>query len=233
MKTILVTGSSGDIASSLIDGLDGRIYKIIGLDIKPSKSQLHQFYQWYKCDLSSSDSITECLRHGIGARLEEIDTIVHLAGIYPNTPIEDYDCDLWDKVHDVNVKSLYLIVKYIVSRKTTQLKNIVIVSSTAAKTGSKDPAYSSSKAALIGLAKSLSVSLADRNIRVNTVLPGIIDTSMSQVQSKERKQFHKEKTLAKYIGKPHEVADVITFLLDDRSSYIWGASIDVNGGMTL
>ncbi|MCD1258889.1 SDR family oxidoreductase [Paenibacillus athensensis] len=230
MKTILVTGANGDIAAAWISRLERQHHRIIGMDLKPSR---YPYLQTFLCDLSDENEIINCLRQGEGGWLEEVDAIVHLAGLYPNLPLESYDSQLWDRVHAVNVKSLYLIVQYMVARPCVKLQNIVITSSTAAKTGSRDPAYASSKAALIGLAKSLSVSLADRHIRVNTILPGIIETAMSHVQSEERKQFHKERTLAKYIGQPEEVANVISFLLDEQSSYIWGAAIDINGGMTL
>ncbi|MBN2982513.1 SDR family NAD(P)-dependent oxidoreductase [Cohnella algarum] len=230
MKTILITGASGDIAAALISSLNPRENRIIGLDRQPSAAA--RDIELHLCDLSDPAQLGDCLKRAREEWLADVEAVVHLAGVYPNLPLGSYPPELWEKVHAVNVDSLFRIVQAILACETTSLRNIVITSSTAAKSGSRDPAYASSKAALLGLAKSFSVSLAERRIRVNTVLPGIIETSMSDVQSPERKQFHIQRTLAKTIGTPEEVANVIDFLLSDKSSYLWGTTIEVNGGMT-
>ncbi|MEX3616926.1 SDR family NAD(P)-dependent oxidoreductase [Paenibacillus glucanolyticus] len=229
MTKVLITGAAGGIANALIRKLLEREYSVMGLDV--STHMTFPNVELYSCDLSDEKQISD-LFNTQSESFSEVDAIVHLAGIYPNKLLDSYSVELWDKVHAVNVRSLFLVIKRMIELKDSKLKNVVITSSTAAKVGSRDPAYCSSKSALLGLAKSLSTTLAPK-IRVNTILPGIVDTTMSQSQSLERRQFHINKTLAKYIGDPSEIADVILFLLSEESNYIWGAMIDVNGGMTI
>jgi len=229
-KYILVTGAGGDIAQALIEKLVILDYKIIGLDIKEcvDKSIFH-----YYLDLSNTTAITDFVQTTALEWIDKLESIVHLAGVYPNKKSYEYDDSLWDFVFSVNVKSIFFLINAILKFETPNFKAVVLVSSMASKIGSNDPAYAASKAALNGLGNSLSKTLAERNIRVNTVLPGIIDTNMSKVQSEERKIYHVSKTLSKKIGKPYEVANLITFLLSEESSYIWGGKFEVNGGMSL
>lgn len=227
MDNILITGSSGDIARALIGQLKTQGMRIVGIDIKNENASedVH-----IACDLGDEQQLRQAMAT-YRDELKEITGIVHLAGIYPSLGLEQYSSALWHQVMAVNVTSLFLIVQSLLQHNNDALRTIVCTSSAAAKVGSRDPAYAASKAALLGLAKSLSLSLAPKGIRVNSVLPGIIDTSMSQVQTAERREEHRRRTLSDTIGKPEEVADVIAFLLGNRSSYLWGASIDVNGGM--
>jgi len=229
---ILVTGGNGGIASELLPILTEKGYEVIVLDKFESfipQKNVHLI----PCDLSKEEEIINVIKEGSETWLPKLEGIVHLAGIYPNKPFNEYSSELWDYVFAVNVRSLFILIHNLLNKNAKSLKSIVITSSTASKIGSRDPAYASSKAALNGLAKNLSIILSNSNIRVNTILPGIINTVMSQNQSIARRNEHAENTLAKYIGKPEEVAKVIAFLLSNDASYIWGASIDVNGGMTI
>lgn len=228
MRTVLVTGSGGDIASELIRKLKHKKYEVIGLDIKAGHINPDIFIS---CDLASEEQISSSFSK-YENKLLGVTDIVHLAGVYPNKRLDDYSMDLWNKVQAVNVASLFIIVKLLMAKESTLLKNIVCTSSSAAKVGSLDPAYASSKAALLGLCKSLSLALKEKSIRVNAVLPGIIDTAMSSAQTFERREYHRKKTLSQKIGTSEEVANVIEFLLSEESSYIWGSAIEVNGGMT-
>ena len=110
------------------------------------------------------------------------------------------------------------------------ISNMVILSSTAGMIGSKDPIYSLSKASLHGLMKSWIKTI---NCRINIVSPGIIDTKMSRTnQSDERRRHHIENTYAKRIGEIGDVVELVMYLLGEKSSYIWGQNIYINGGMT-
>ncbi|MCM3439832.1 SDR family oxidoreductase [Metabacillus halosaccharovorans] len=226
-KSVIVTGISGGIAQPLIFNLKQDGYNIIGLDINDYEGETIDFH---RIDLSNKESIIKVLEE-VNC-LNKVEGVIHLGGIYPNKKIEEYGSDLWEKVFSINVSSIFYLIQGLLE-KAENLKSIILVSSTASVIGSKDPAYTASKAALTGLSKSLSLSLADRNIRVNTVLPGIIDTKMSKVQSEQRRNYHISNTLSKRIGHPEDVANMISFLLSPKSSYVWGAQIEINGGMTV
>lgn len=231
-KYILVTGAYGGIGRALIPKLLVNNYHVIGLDQHCNESL--DDVTPIVCDLSKGSDIQRIIDEGKGHWLEKLSGIVHLAGVYPNNSYKEYSLELWNYVMDVNVRSLFWLIHVLYSQKDIDLnlKDIVVVSSTAAKVGSKDPAYAASKAALLGLSKNLSICLKDKKVRVNTILPGLIETQMSESQSYERKNYHIGNTLAGQIGKPEEVAAVIDFLLGDGSSYMWGTEIMVNGGMT-
>lgn len=226
MKKLMITGCNGDIASALIDTIDKK-YDIVGIDITSKKHSI----DYIQCDLSTPESIDYMINNNLSNDLPEFESIIHLAGVYPNKSINDYSYELWNKIHNVNVYSIHRIIQSILLTKNFKLKNIILVSSTAGLIGSRDPAYSSSKSALIGLSKSLNKNLKKHNIRVNVVCPGLIDTQMSKIQTLEDKNNHVMNTLAGRMGTPNDVSNLITYLLDDESSYIWGNVIEVNGGM--
>lgn len=232
-KVILVTGASGDISQELLPILIQKGFYIVGLDKKKSLYE-NPYFEFFSCDLSSEQQVMNIIANGSETWLKNLVGIVHLAGVYPNKNLMQYTTELWDYVFSVNTKSIFTIMQSIMQSNVHQLTSIVLTSSTATKVGSNDPAYLASKSALNGLAKNLSLTLSPYNIRVNTVLPGIIETSMSsESQSAQRRNYHIQNTLKKKIGTPKEVAVVIAFLLSEETSYIWGASIDINGGMTL
>jgi NAD(P)-dependent dehydrogenase (short-subunit alcohol dehydrogenase family) len=228
---VLVTGAGGDIGAALLSNLLQSGYAIVALDIKPP-ALTHPDIQYIRCDLARDNEIRQIIETGKEQWLPQLEGIVHLAGIYPNLSFFEYSIELWDQVFHVNVRSLYSLISHVMHKGAPRLRSIVVTSSAASKVGSRDPAYAASKAALNGLANNLSMVLSDQKIRVNTVLPGIIDTSMSKRQSEDRRAYHASRTLAKTIGKPEEVASVISFLISEASSYMWGASVDVNGGMS-
>lgn len=165
-------------------------------------------------------------------RSYNIYAFIHVAGLYYSRPLEEYNLESINTVINVNVLSLIMIArKLLTDSKQSILKNIIIVSSTAGKIGSRDPIYSLSKAALDGAMKSINKSF--EGCRTNIVSPGLIDTQMSRRnQSEERRRYHIQNTLAKRCGMVEDVTNLIVFLLSDKSSYIWNQNIYINGGMT-
>ncbi|XP_043229624.1 dehydrogenase/reductase SDR family member 4-like [Amphibalanus amphitrite] len=141
----------------------------------------------------------------------------------------------WNKIFDVNVKSAYLLTKLVVPYMEARGGgSIVFIASVVGQIPSMGiAAYSVSKKALIGVSDLFAKECAPKNIRVNAVAPGFIDTSFSSVLVKNdsiRKSLEKSIYLGR-IGKPEEVAGVASFLCSDDASYITGAVMNVNGGM--
>lgn len=227
MRKVLITGVNGGIAQSLIDQLLALEYEIIGIDLTECETTGITFY---KVDLTDMNAIKEFVQTTLKGT--KLDSIIHLAGIYPNIKYKEYSDVLWDKVFSVNVKSIFYLFNQLMKVGIpVSLESVVLVSSMASKTGSSDPAYAASKAALNGLGDTLSKVLSKYKVRVNTVLPGIIETNMSSVQSIDRKSYHISRTLSKKIGQPEEVASMINFLISPKASYIWGGTFEVSGGM--
>jgi NAD(P)-dependent dehydrogenase (short-subunit alcohol dehydrogenase family) len=130
----------------------------------------------------------------------------------------------------VNVGAAFRLVR-VLSDLIVPGGRIAMIASGAAHIGSRDIGYAVSKAGLLGLVRSLALALAEREILVNAVTPGVIQSPMSAQMSNERRHQHISSTLLRRVGRPPEVAAAVAFLLDPRNSYMTGASIDVNGGL--
>jgi 3-oxoacyl-[acyl-carrier protein] reductase len=152
--------------------------------------------------------------------------------VYPIVSFSEYTLELWNEVHAVNVTGAFIAareLRNVISRGG----RIVTVVSGAAHVGSRDLGYSASKAALLGLTKSLAMNLAEQGILVNAVCPGPIESAMSQRMPAERVGEYKQKMLLGRFGTPEEVASVVDFLLSPENSFMTGATVDVNGGQYL
>ena len=140
----------------------------------------------------------------------------------------------WNSVIDVNLKSFYYITRPIISGMFKQgFGKIVVISSTAGLTGMPGQAnYSASKFGVIGAAKSLAIEVARRNINVNIIAPGFVETEMIE-EMKDRLPEIRKGIPARRIGTVDDIANVVEFLISDKSSYIVGQVIPVNGGVYL
>jgi 3-oxoacyl-[acyl-carrier protein] reductase len=140
----------------------------------------------------------------------------------------------WDKVIDVNLKGVFNGIKS-VSRQMMKQKNgrIINISSIVGLVGNPGQAnYAASKAGVIGLGKAISKELASRNITVNTIAPGYIETDMVEgIQEAAKEDLFNQIPLGR-IGKPEEIATAVLYLSSDEASYVTGQTIAIDGGMT-
>ena len=143
--------------------------------------------------------------------------------------------DAFDRVIDVNLKGTFNmtrnVVPYMMKKRCGNIVNISSVVGVAGNAGQSN--YAASKAGIIGFTKSLAKELAPRNIRVNAVAPGFIDTDMTSVLTDKVKDNIYSQIPLKRMGEAEEVANVVYFLSDDESSYITGQVINVDGGMVM
>ena len=140
----------------------------------------------------------------------------------------------WDKVIEVNLKGVFNGLKS-VSRQMMKQKygRIINISSIVGLIGNAGQAnYAASKAGVIGLGKATSKELASRNITVNTIAPGYIETEMVEgIQETAKEKLFNQIPLGR-IGKPEEIASAVLYLASDEASYITGQTIAIDGGMT-
>ncbi len=184
-----------------------------------------------KFDVADFDNAKKMIEDETGVN-GNIDILVLNAGVRKDTLFPVMNREDWDTVVDVNFKSFYYIVRPVITGMFRQnFGKIVVISSTAGLTGMAGQVnYSSTKFGIIGAAKSLAIEVARRNINVNIVAPGFIDTEMTE----DLKARHSEivKTIpSRRIGTVEDVADLVEFLISDKSSYITGQVIPVNGGV--
>jgi len=162
-----------------------------------------------------------------------IDILVHNAGIARMAPIQEAGVDLFRKVYKTNVDGVYAGTHAAIPHLNDGA-SIIVISSINSHTFPMPGAaiYGSSKAAVSGLVKGWARDLGRRNIRVNAIQPGPIDTDMNPADGDYSDWMRKATALGRY-GKAEEVASLAAFLASDQSSYITGAGIDIDGGMTL
>jgi len=171
----------------------------------------------------------------IGKEFKPLDILVNNAGITKDGLFVRMKEDDWDSVLAVNLKGSFLCgqqaAKQMMKQRSGSIVNIASIVGIMGNTGQAN--YSASKAGLIGLTKTMARELAPRNITVNAIAPGFIDTDMTRVlDDKIRDKLIEQIPLAR-LGLPVDIAHSVTFLVSDRSNYITGQVINVNGGMLM
>jgi len=236
-KKALITGASGGIGKEIAKTLDGYGAEICisgrnteELDLL--NDTIDQECKIITCDLTKDQDIKN-LVEGAQESLGQIDILVNNAGITKDNIFLRMSDEEWDQVLQVNLystfKILKLVTKGMVKRKYGRIINITSVVGVTGGPGQVN--YSSSKAGLIGMTKSLSQELASRNITVNCIAPGFIDTPMTSDLDENRKGKVLESIPANRFGSPKDLSTAILFLASEESSYITGQTININGGL--
>jgi NAD(P)-dependent dehydrogenase (short-subunit alcohol dehydrogenase family) len=189
----------------------------------------------YVVDVCEPSEFGDAVDATLGA-LGTVGAVVHSAGVVSIDPVDAVDEESWARVVDVNLRALALLVPVILPalRASGPGAAIVGIASIEAVVGDgRIPAYCASKAGLLGLVRSLAVGLAP-DIRVNAVCPGYVDTPMTAPalsSSEARERFTRRVPLGR-VASPDEIARVVRFLLSDDASYVTGAELIVDGGLT-
>lgn len=186
-------------------------------------------------DVTDEKQIREAVKKLTEIFGEKIHVLVNCAGVYQRTSLENVTEEGLNRTMDVNVKGTLLCSKVIAELMKTQSEGgkIVNISSVTARIGGSDPVYAASKAAIIGMTRSLAQVLAPYGINVNVVVPGPTKTDMTKVIPPDRMESLKKSIPLKRLGEPEEIAAAIVFLASDDANYITGASLDVNGGLAM
>lgn len=183
-------------------------------------------------DLLNQDQIKAALKQIASEKLP-VHILVNIAGMTKDAIFHMISMDQMRLVFEVNFFSQMFLTQYITKLMVRQKEgSVIFISSISALDGSYGQlSYSSSKAALIGATKTLSVELAGKGVRVNAIAPGVIATDMNKVVPEDIIQGHIKQMSIKRLGKPDEVSKAILFLASDLSAYITGQIIRVDGGI--
>ena len=186
----------------------------------------------FRVDVTSEGEVEHAARATADA-LVGIDVLVCSAGITgPNVPLAEYPVDAWKRVFDVNVNGVFLCNRAVVPiMRAKDYGRIVNIASVAGKEGNPNAsAYSASKAAVIGLTKSLGKELAGTGIRVNCVTPAAVRTGMFDQMTPQHIDFMLSKIPMGRFGKVEEIASLIAWLASEECSFSTGAAFDISGG---
>ena len=240
MSRAVVTGAASGIGRACVDLLLERGIAVVaadrderGLDtVAPDAERV-------VCDVTDAEDRSRLLETaGPSCRY-----LVNAAGIIRLTRLSEVGEDDWDAIMGVNARALFFLTQAF-GAQVADGGAIVNVSSSAGKTGSTHEAavYGASKAAVLSLTRSFAHAWAARNIRVNAVCPGVVDTPMNDVvvggiaplRGVDPDELARSRVASVPLGRmaaPREVAEVIVFLLSDAASYMTGQSVNVTGGL--
>ena len=234
---IILTGATGGIGGSILEKLSNFEANIIatGTNEKKLGAIKEKFPNIIveKFDLSNHEQIEKFVEKCNNTFQNKIDVLVNNAGITKDNLAIRMSNEEWSKVIDINLSSTFLLSKNIIKKmlknKSGKIINITSVVGHSGNVGQSN--YSASKAAIIGMSKSLALEYGKKNIKINCVSPGFITSDMTDKISDEYKSILKSRIPLERFGHPSDVANTIVFLSSSMSDYITGETIHVNGGM--
>ena len=235
-KKILITGATGAIGRSLVKKFVSLQGNVLATGTKSEKLDLLKKdfpkINILKFDISEHSKIEEFIEN-VSSQLVGLDILVNNAGINMDNLSLRMKDEEWKKVIDVNLGSTFFLCKYAIKK---MLKNkygrIVNITSIVGHTGNLGQAnYAASKAGIIGMTKSLAIEYAKKNITLNCVSPGFIQSNMTDKIVESIKAVLTSRIPMSKLGTGEDVANTAAFLSSDAASYITGETIHVNGGM--
>jgi 3-oxoacyl-[acyl-carrier protein] reductase len=238
-KNALVTGSTRGIGRAIAERLakSGARVAVVGRDLQKAQEAavaVGSGAQGFACDVTDTAAVTKLVAD-VEAAFGSIDILVNNAGITRDNLVMRLKDEDWDAVQNANLRGAFASIRA-VSRGMMKRRSgrIINVSSIVGMIGNKGQAnYAASKAGLIALTKSVAKELGSRNILVNAVAPGFIDTEMTAAMTPEARAALGQQIALERLGDPKDVAAAVAFLASDLASYITGQVLVVDGGMVM
>ena len=237
-KVILVTGANRGIGLNIIQRLNNDGYTVIGTSRTDDGANIisqeinSNGGKGLKMDVTNQESINSAIKN-IQDEYGALYGLVNNAGITNDNLLMRMTEEQWLSVIETNLTSIYRVTKSIVKdmmkAREGRIVNIGSIVGMMGNAGQSN--YSASKSGLLGFTKSLARELSSRNINVNSISPGFIDTDMTKTLSDEQIDNLTKNIPLGRIAESSEVSSVVSFLLSNDSSYITGENINVNGGL--
>lgn len=241
MKTVIVTGGSRGIGSSIVVELAKNHYNVV-LNYNNSEEKAKKIQkdlkeqginiEIFKANVSKREDVKKLVNFTI-EKYNNIDILINNAGIDQIKPFMDITNDDWDKIIQTNLNSVFYCSQEVLKNMIHNKNGCIInISSIWGITGAScEVAYSTSKAGIDGMTKALAKEMGLSNIRINSIAPGIVDTDMNKDLSLEELQELKSEIPLGRIAKPNEIVKSVKWLIDDE--YVTGQIISVNGGWNI
>ena len=238
-KKIIVTGATGGIGNSIIKWFIQSQAKVLATGTNDEKlKSLNDRYSnilTIKFDISKHDEIEKFIEDSTKKLDGGPDILINNAGITRDNLTLRMSNKEWDEVINLNLTSTFLLCKFslkkMIKNKYGKIVNITSVVGHTGNVGQSN--YAASKSGIIGFSKSLALEYAKKNININCISPGFIETQMTDKIDPKFKELIISKIPSNRLGTPDDVANVTAFLSSDMANYITGETIHVNGGMYL
>lgn len=238
---VLITGGSRGIGEALVRHMAARgakvafTYRSSATNAELIQSELESAGHWAKAyqsdaaDYASAESLVKSVVEDLGG----VDVLINNAGITKDNLMLRMDETQWDAVIETNLKSVFNLTKQVIKPMMKNRKGSIInMSSVVGVFGNAGQAnYAASKAGIIGFTKSIAKELGSRNIRCNAVAPGFIETDMTDAMTDQAREAIAKSIPMRKLGSTQDVADLVSFLASDQSSYISGQVISVCGAL--
>jgi 3-oxoacyl-[acyl-carrier protein] reductase len=239
VRTALVTGSTRGIGRAIAETLAcaGARVAVVGRDAARAEevaSAIGGGAAGFACDVADIASVT-ALVENVEKSFGQLDILVNNAGLTRDNILFRLKDDDWDSVLDANLRGAFVAIRA-ASRGMMKRRwgRIINIASVVGIIGNKGQAnYAASKAGLIGLTKSVAKELASRNILINAVAPGFIETDMTAAMTPEARETLSQQIPLERLGTPNDVAATVAFLASDFASYITGQVLVVDGGLVM
>lgn len=236
-KIALVTGASRGIGRAIAEQLVSDGFFVIGTATSDGGADAISTYlvengKGLKLNVADSDSIAETIKK-IAGDYAAPSVLVNNAGITRDNLLLRMKDDEWNDIINTNLTSIFRMSKAVLrGMMKAKTGRIINISSVVGATGNAGQAnYAAAKAGMVGFAKSMAKEVGSRNITINTVSPGFIDTDMTKDLADEHKNALLSSIALGRLGDPKEIAHAVSFLASEGASYITGETIHVNGGM--
>lgn len=241
-NVVLITGGTGDIGTAIAKQLDATYKHVIALDLiseeqgKNWQEELsHEEYKnisFHHMDVTDFEQCEQVIS-SIIKKFGTIDALINNAGITRDAVFTKMTKQQWDEVLRVNLDGMFNVTRQVVENMRDQASGrIVNISSVNAQKGQFSQAnYAASKAGVYGFTKSLAQELMSKNITVNSLSPGYVDTRLMKGIRPDILESIIAQIPAKRLAEPKEIAWAVEFLISEKSRYITGANLSINGGL--